>query len=482
MALSTIKTALAAKIAAVTSATPSDELGILKTLAKKLGLSATTVVNAANTASDSATVSSDLVDLALWSQAINEYTGNSVIGEVRAFAPGIPTDFVDSDGARWLRTGFIETDTTKYDLTKWEYPLAGNVLKVESTLQNANNKGSTRCFKLPNGKHVSINYGYRNTIQTFDNPFDTTYTTVYTIPDQVIGCDYHVGKDILLVLGDNGTLYVGKNSCTSWSTISTATIGSSSNASVHWIVDDIFVCGNGAIRRSINEGVAWTAHSVPSVSLWCVGLAYNPLTNLLYVMCRSAVTKYSTYTNASGYNMYSCILGDSTWNSRGTAGGGFCTLEGYIGNYPIWVFHYNDTSSAQATFVITVSDLTGNTFQFGGYSSSSSGSLSAQLITVNNKKYVVLVQPLSSSISFFEYVLDTVNKVWITKTTITRTISLGTVGNNGMEGMLSNGIVIGTTFYFPASIASQNNYSFIGGAGNSTAVMSNGQPLYVRIS
>lgn len=481
MSLTTIKTAIATKIAAVTSATPSDEMGILKVLAKKLGLTSTNLVNSANTASDSATGSSDLVDLALWTQAINEYTGNTVIGEARSFAPGMPIDFVDSDGARWLRTGFIESDSTKYDLTKWEYPLAASVFKIENTAQNASYKFSTRVFKLPNGKHVSINYAFRNTIQTFDNPYDTTYTTVHAA-NSVIGCDYHPEKDILLVLDNTGVIYVGRNNCTSWSTISTATIGTTTGASVHWIGNDIFVCGQNVIRRSTDEGVNWTSHSVPNASLWYVGLAYNPITNLLYVMARSYNTKHSSYTNSSTYTLYSCILGGTTWTSRSTAGGGFCTLEGYINNYPLWVFHYNDASSDQTLWIVTVSDLTGNTYSLNVYSANSSVSLTGNLVTVSNKKYVVVNSPVVNSISFLEYALDSLTKSWMVKSNFSKAGNAFLSGNNGQEGMLNNGFVIETNFYWPAIHTGATNYTFVGGAGNSTAQIVNGQPLYIRIS
>lgn len=481
MSLATIKTAVAAKIAAATASTPSDELGILKVLAKKLGLTSTNLVSSANTASDSATGSSDLVDLALWTQTLNEYMGNTVIGEAKSFAPGMPIDFVDSGGARWLRTGFIESDSTKYDLTKWEYPLAASVFKVENTAQNTSYKFSTRVFKLPNGKHVSINYYFRNTIQTFDNAYDTAYTTVHAA-NSVIGCDYHPEKDILLVLDGTGVIYVGRNNCTSWSTISTATIGTATGASVHWIGNDIFVCGQNVIRRSTDEGVNWTAHSVPSASLWYVGLAYNPITNLLYVMARGNSTKYSSYNISSIYTLYSCILGDTTWTSRSTAGGGFCTLEGYIDNYPFWVFHHNDTSSNQTLWTVTVSDLTGNAYGLGVYSATSSVSLTGHLITINNKKYIVINYPLGNTISFLEYALDSSTKSWVVKSNFSRSGNASLSGTNGQEGMLNNGFVVGTNFYWPAVYSGATNYTFVGGAGNSTAQIVNGQPLYIRIS
>ena len=74
MAKSDIVSTVTTRIAAATSATPADELAILKVLGTKLGLNTDNVTNQASTASNTAS-SINLTDLTLLNQALDDYLG-----------------------------------------------------------------------------------------------------------------------------------------------------------------------------------------------------------------------------------------------------------------------------------------------------------------------------------------------------------------------------------------------------------------------
>lgn len=74
MAKSDIVSTVTTRIAAATSATPADELAILKVLGTKLGLNTDNVSNQASTASNTAS-SINLTDLTLLNQALDDYLG-----------------------------------------------------------------------------------------------------------------------------------------------------------------------------------------------------------------------------------------------------------------------------------------------------------------------------------------------------------------------------------------------------------------------
>jgi hypothetical protein len=75
MAKSDIISTVSTRIAAATSATPADELAILKVLGTKLGLNTSNIVSQANTASNNASTR-DLTDVTLLNQALDDYVNN----------------------------------------------------------------------------------------------------------------------------------------------------------------------------------------------------------------------------------------------------------------------------------------------------------------------------------------------------------------------------------------------------------------------
>lgn len=483
MSLQTIKTAIAAKIAAATSSTSSDELGLLKVIGKKLGLNTSNLVTLANTISDSANASTDTADLALWNQTINNYMGNSIEGECRYFSLGLPVDFLDSNGARWLRSGFIESDSSKFDSNLWQYPFA-NVITKDDVTQNSAYKTSTRSYKLPNGKFVSVLFANRNSVQTFDHPYDTSYTTVKSVGESVAYCDYHPTKDILLVLTNSGALHIGKNNCTEWTQVSNTVVGVSSS-SVHWINNDIFVCGNGTIKRSTNDGVTWVDYAVPSASFKYVGLAYVASSNLLYVFARTGSTQYSSYSSTEGYSLYSCLLGDTTWNLRGTGNNiasGICLFETYIDGYPFWIFHYNDGNGAQTKWICTINPNTGNPVTVATYSTQNSNSLICHFIESNGKKLLYINEVTYNYSTFSEIKYNSINFEWTLSNIGSANKLLNNPGNYGITGMLTHGTVIDNVFYCPTNYNNTKNVTFIGGAGLSKATALNSSSLYARIS
>lgn len=325
MAISNIIASITSKIAAVTAATPADELALLKVIGTKLGLNTSNVVSSANTASNSATGSSDLTDLVLWNQAIGEYGGKSYVGEQRTFSDLMPINFVTEDGASWLKQGFFETDVNKVKKEAFPYACVGNNevtnLGVSSFTSPANTI-TGEIVVLNSGKFISFPFGSGSaaSITSFTNP-ETAGTQLAASIIPATDYSYDESTDTLYILAADYILYKITADGTVITSIAQTTYNVTSSHAVLAFNGIVYVGGANSLKKSTNDGVTWNTVNVTALpaSHNILRLAYDTSLNKMFMFC-SASTGFAR-TNTTTLSIFTSVneaapvsIGSNSWD------------------------------------------------------------------------------------------------------------------------------------------------------------------------
>lgn len=302
MSLTTIKNAVAAKIAALTGSSDATEIGMLHNLATRLGLATTNTSSTATTKAGTATVSTDTADLALLTSVLNGPSGNSYVGELRTFGGVISQDQTFYDGTRWLGLGKFESDVTKFDQNIWRDGLltSASVGVTQKTYTDAFNN----VVILNSGKKVCFN---NIKVQSFIDPFGT-YTTLANA--NAAAYAYNAAADILFYT-DGTFIYKSTNDATiNSSTPSESTwnpsVAYAATAQSMWFSGSrLWVGGRGYIRYTDDNGTTWNSYSLTgitsSTTIYICGLIYDPATSKLF-----AITRGTPKSNNTSSAFYTC--------------------------------------------------------------------------------------------------------------------------------------------------------------------------------
>jgi hypothetical protein len=335
MALSTIKTAIAARIAAATSATSNTELAILKVLGKKLNLNTSSITALSNTKSDAVTGATDLKDLLMLSQGITDYYGASYIGELRMFNTGV-ADITMDDGSRWLKTGVYETDTTKWDSRYWPYSLVTSAGTNTGWSQKSGGlvAGDREIVVLNSGKKIAFPFNTSvGTVTSFTDP-TVAPAVVKSANANYVDYSYDADTDTLWLLQGAGA---GLTKITSDGTvvaeIAATTYAGASNATARSICaknGKVFIGLSQLVRRSYDNGATWASHTVTGLpTSYIVGLGYNPANDVLFAICQAGGSMQIEST-ASHTFAYSTANGN--WVTVSPQGFSSNYLKGFVLN------------------------------------------------------------------------------------------------------------------------------------------------------
>jgi hypothetical protein len=316
MALSTIKAAISARIAAATSATSNMELSILKVLGKKLNLNTSKITTLSNTKSDAVTGATELKDLVFLSQGISDYYGGSYIGELRMFNTGV-TDITMDDGSRWLKTGVYETDSSKWDSRYWPYSLVTSAGQNTGWSQKAGNlvPGDREIVVLNSGKKIAF-------------PLNTSLSTVVSFTDPKIApavvksanavyVDYCYDDDTdtlwLLQASGNGLTKI-TNDGTTVAEITATTYAGNANTTARSIFaknGKVFIGLQQLVRRSTDNGATWSTYVTTGLpTTYIVGLGYNPTNDVLFAICQAGG---SQQLESAGAITYAYSVAGADW-------------------------------------------------------------------------------------------------------------------------------------------------------------------------
>lgn len=325
MAISNIIASITSRIAAVTAATPADELALLKVIGTKLGLNTSNVVSSANTASNSATGSSDLTDLVLWNQAIGEYGGKSYVGEQRTFSDLMPINFVTEDGASWLKQGFFETDVNKVKKEAFPYACVGNNEIINFGVSSFTSPANTitgEVVVLNSGKFVCFSFGGSSaaSITSFTNP-ETAGTQLAASITPASDYSYDESTDTLYILIAGGILYKITADGTVITSIAQTTYNVTGSYSVLAFNGVVYVGGANSLKKSADGGVTWNTVNVSALpaSLNILRLGYDTSLNKMFMFC-SASTNFIR-TNTTILDIYTSVneaapvsIGSNSWD------------------------------------------------------------------------------------------------------------------------------------------------------------------------
>lgn len=289
MARSDIIATITSRIAAVTAATPADELASLKVLGTKLGLNTSNIDVQANTASNTAS-SKDLYDVMLLSQALDKYSPKSYIGELRPISPLAPEDVTYEDGSRWLKQGFYETDSSKVAKEFFPYAIVGSSANNvgSSTFSRSSNTITGECVKLNSGKIISFGYGgFAATVTAFTTP-ESAGVTIGIGSINVLDYSYDSSTDTLYLLLGGGILYKITSNGTVVTNITETTYLGTTNGSSRSVLARngiVYVGCLNTIRKSTDGGTSWSNNIFTGIpaSTYIHKMAYVESLNKLVV-------------------------------------------------------------------------------------------------------------------------------------------------------------------------------------------------------
>lgn len=456
MSLTTIKNAVAAKIAALTGSSDATEIGMLHNLATRLGLATTNTSSTATTKAGTATVSTDTADLALLTSVLNGPSGNSYVGELRRFGSVIQADQTFYDGTRWLGLGKFESDVTKFDQNIWRDGLltSNSVGITQKTYTDAFND----VVILNSGKKVCFN---SIKVQSFTDPFGT-YTTLANA--NATAYAYNAAADILFYT-DGTFIYKSTNDATvNSSTPSEAawnpSVAYAATAQSMWFSGSrLWVGGRGYIRYTDDNGTTWNSYSLTgitsSATIYVCGLIYDPVTSKLF-----AITRGTPKSNNSSSATYTCWVSTSSgvWTACTNAGvnatynaGGLRNTY-LLNNVPVYTIDYCANSSQSYYGVISINAST-NTLvpcmaRFSGMYDSQYGSNTKIMSCVLGPSRLALVGSTDQGpyIDIFEFSSPTPSTNLSTIPGLGGLIWPGTNGDINMAMYYQNNVLYVNTF------------------------------------
>lgn len=204
------------------------------------------------------------------------------VGSIKEFSELMPIDFTDAAGVRWLKSGFYETDTSKFDQSVFgkipkglrEIPLATGNSSVVAISENNANLIVQKYYSTTSSTalRVSTNGGASWTTRHLPADYASLSTDYYRHGNPLQPTPYLLfSRGRFMIVGNDGKSIMHSADGASWSTVSDISTSSTAYGlklikaadrvhAVYMRSSDNKTC----FRTSVNGGVSWTAEVVAS--------------------------------------------------------------------------------------------------------------------------------------------------------------------------------------------------------------------------
>lgn len=255
--------------------------------------------------------------------------GGFPIGSEQLLVGNLPT-LVDSDGQKWLKTGYIETNTSNFDNTYWANT-RGTLWKSTELDSNKTTTGLAIKDNIVIAVGSDSNGSYYRKSTDGGVTWGASTTLLSGATSQVNDIAYSDSLDIFVTVHADGTIMSSTNEGSTWQTRRTAT--SVALNVVKFANNTFLAAGQTGTITTSPDGVNWT-NRTSGVTTNFISAAYGTGG---WLVCANSNTNASVYSSTlSSWTQTTVSAGSSSNVSVNIFNDGTRFLAGNFSNAGVW--------------------------------------------------------------------------------------------------------------------------------------------------